>query len=90
MTELRATDVLPIDLASKLLLGIQEGVQRAQVEARRRAAELRTDWQRFRLWLDAQHLDPNLVAQLLALVLYGIVTVVEAWAQVKRSNHRHA
>jgi hypothetical protein len=86
VAELRAVDVLPIDVASKLALGVTETVKRVRSEAVRGAAAARHEWARLRLWADRQHLNPDQVLQLAVLVVYGLVAVAEAVAYRRKGR----
>lgn len=64
-----ATAAVPIDVASKVSLGARHAYRRA-------SARVRQDWGRFRLWVENMHDDQRM--QLLVLVVYGLVAIIEA------------
>lgn len=72
-TTIDASAAVPIDVASKLLLGVRHAYRRAEVE-------MRHDMARVRLWVERQHLQPDQVMQVAVLVIYGLVAVAEAVA----------
>jgi hypothetical protein len=86
MDRIDATAAVPITLASNVLLGARELQEQARRRFELQAAALRTEVARFRLWLDRQHLDPNLIAQLVALGLYAIAALAETWASIRRAR----
>jgi hypothetical protein len=82
MAELRAVDVVPIDVASKVTLGLQDIVG----ELRSWPSRARRQWQRAALWVDRQHINPDQVMQLVILVVYGLVAVAEAYAHARKGR----
>lgn len=76
-TTIDASAAVPIDVASKLLLGARHTYRRAE-------ARTRLDAQRVRLWLDRQ--NPDQVMQLAVLVVYGLVAVIEAVAYKRKGR----
>ena len=79
MTRIDATAAVPIDIASKLTLGARQQAQAAWRQAKREA-------ERLRLWIDRQHLSPDAVMQLAVLLVYGLVTLGEAWLRGRRNS----
>jgi hypothetical protein len=86
VAELRAVDVLPIDWASKVALGIAQSVKQARADLWARRQEVRYDWARLKLWADRQHIGPDQVLQLVVLVVYGLVALAEAWAYRRKGQ----
>jgi len=78
-TIIDATAAVPIDVASKVLLGARHAYRRAE-------AELRTGVQRSRLWVERQHLQPEQVMQLAIVVVYGIVAVLELFTDRRKGR----
>jgi len=86
MAELRAVDIVPIELASRVLLGAHEQLYALHDRVARLDRQTRHNIERARLWVDRQHLNPDQVMQIVVLTLYGLVTVAEAWAYRRKGR----